>query len=181
MTGTDTLFRGAVEEYLKAYAGYFNYENMLHGHLDASRFYGWVEQASHYRKIAGSIVLSSGCGSGGDLLAFMEAGALKSCGIEVDGNLAALARKRFEGTDFQDTVEVQVYDGSVLPYEEGFFDIVFSMHVIEHTKDPALYLVELFRVLRPGGIIFLDLPNRYYRMEQHILIPYIHFLPTSRR
>jgi SAM-dependent methyltransferase len=180
VNGSD-IFRDAVQQYLSPYAANFNYANMLNGHLDISRFYGWVEDVARYREIVGSDVLCSGCGSAGDLMAFLQAGASRACGIEVDDGLADLARKRFVGTRFESVVAVQVYDGSTLPYESDAFDIVFSMHVIEHTKDPAAYLAELFRVLRFGGIIFLDVPNRYYRIEQHILIPYIHYLPTKQR
>ena len=73
------------------------------------------------------------------------------------------------------------YDGGVLPYESGLFDIVFSMHVVEHTGNPAEYLMELFRVLRPGGILFLDVPSRYYYLEQHTLLPLVHYLPPPSR
>jgi SAM-dependent methyltransferase len=179
--GQGGVFEEAVEQYLKPYAGNFNYENMLDGHLDLSRFRRWVDQASQYRKVVGSTVLSSGCGSAGDLYAFMEAGARNAHGIEIDQDLAGLARKRFHGSPYDNAVEISVYDGLILPYDSNAFDIVFSMHVIEHTQDPALYLSELFRVLRPGGIVFLDVPNRYYKVEQHTLLPYLHYPPTVPR
>lgn len=174
-------FKNAVIQYLKPFEGNFNYETMLSGHLDICRFHSWANEVSQYKEVTGSVVLSSGCGSAGDLFAFMEAGASKAYGIEVSDGLADLARKRFLGTRFEDFVQIDVYDGSVLPYNNDSFDIILSMHVIEHTQNPPLYLTELFRVLRPGGVIFLDVPNRYYKMEQHTLLPYIHFLPMKPR
>jgi SAM-dependent methyltransferase len=48
-----------------------------------------------------------------------------------------------------------------LPFEEGYFDAVFYHHVIEHVDDPAGSLVELSRVLKPGGWIFIGTPNRH--------------------
>ena len=175
------VFRQAVIDYLKPSEGNFNYEYMLDGHLDASRFEILVKQVEPYRPIAGSRVLSSGCGSAGDLWAFMRAGAARGFGIEVTDDLAQLARERFRGTEFEPAVQIDVYDGSVLPYQPDMFDIIYSMHVIEHTPGPAQYLDELCRVLRPGGIIFMDVPNRYYKLEQHSGVPYIHFPPVRLR
>ena len=33
-------------------------------------------------------------------------------------------------------------------------------HVIEHTEDPITALINAFRVLRPGGILFLSVPDK---------------------
>ncbi len=172
-------FLRAVYAYLKPYEQFFHYQVLLNGHLDVSRFKPWVEQVNQYRVVSGSTVLSSGCGSAGDLLAFMQQGAARAHGIEVDYGLARLARLRFNNADFDRSVNIEIYDGLKLPYASGSFDIVFSMHVIEHTQDPAQYLIELCRVLRSGGVIFLDVPNRYYKFEQHTMLPYIHW-PSTR-
>jgi ubiquinone/menaquinone biosynthesis C-methylase UbiE len=174
-------FKTAVIEYLKPYESSFNYPILLNGHLDISRFEDWIARVGSYRSIASSTVFSSGCGSAGDLMAFVRAGASKAYGIEVEASLADLGRQRFQGTQYQTAVQIDSYDGEVLPYPAKMFDIVFSMHVIEHTQDPRQYLRELFRVLKPDGVVFLELPNRYYKIEQHTLLPYLHFLPMRLR
>jgi SAM-dependent methyltransferase len=46
-------------------------------------------------------------------------------------------------------------DGTV-PTPDGSFDAVMSTQVLEHVTDPALYLAECFRVLRPGGQLLLS-------------------------
>ena len=46
-------------------------------------------------------------------------------------------------------------DGSV-PCEDESFDAVISTQVLEHVEDPALYLRESFRALRPGGRLLLS-------------------------
>jgi SAM-dependent methyltransferase len=42
---------------------------------------------------------------------------------------------------------------------EGAFDCVFMDQVLEHPKDPGRYLQLSHRVLRPGGVLYLGVPN----------------------
>jgi SAM-dependent methyltransferase len=46
-------------------------------------------------------------------------------------------------------------DGTV-PTADGGFDLVLSSQVLEHVSDPALYLRECYRMLRPGGQLILS-------------------------
>jgi SAM-dependent methyltransferase len=46
-------------------------------------------------------------------------------------------------------------DGTV-PADEASFDAVVSTQVLEHVSDPALYLAEAHRVLKPGGRLLLS-------------------------
>lgn len=47
-----------------------------------------------------------------------------------------------------------------LPFDDEYFDIVVSHHVIEHVQDQHLHLQEIRRVTRPDGIAYLATPNR---------------------
>jgi SAM-dependent methyltransferase len=65
---------------------------------------------------------------------------------------------RFEGADIPGnphaTIELE-RDGS-LPVPDQTFDAVISTQVLEHVADPARYLSECHRVLRPGGKLLLS-------------------------
>lgn len=56
-----------------------------------------------------------------------------------------------------------------LPFENEFFDVVISNHVIEHVSDHGRHLGEIRRVLKPGGVVYMATPNRSSPiMEGHV-------------
>jgi len=46
------------------------------------------------------------------------------------------------------------------------FDVVFAQHVLEHVRDPMLFLRSAFTLLRPGGILILAVPNLGSRTQR---------------
>ncbi|MEX2426070.1 MAG: class I SAM-dependent methyltransferase [Thermomicrobiaceae bacterium] len=61
-------------------------------------------------------------------------------------------------------------DAEALPFREGSFDVVISSDVIEHLPVVTSHLLDVRRVLRPGGRYLLKTPNRrpaelYYRLR----------------
>ena len=52
--------------------------------------------------------------------------------------------------------QVEIRSDGSLPLGDGSFDAVMSTQVLEHVGDPAVYLDESFRVLRPGGRLLLS-------------------------
>jgi SAM-dependent methyltransferase len=71
--------------------------------------------------------------------------------------------------------------GPVLPFADASFDVVVSNHVIEHVgeRDEQLrHLAEARRVLRPGGVLYLAVPNRWSLVEPHYRLPFLSWLPA---
>jgi SAM-dependent methyltransferase len=56
-------------------------------------------------------------------------------------------------------------DAARLPFHDATFDTVLSTEVLEHVSDPARCVVELNRVLRPGGTLILTTPFLYWIHE----------------
>lgn len=52
--------------------------------------------------------------------------------------------------------DITLADDGSIPLEDASVDLVLSTQVLEHVNDPALYLSESFRVLRPGGSLVLS-------------------------
>lgn len=57
--------------------------------------------------------------------------------------------------------------GDDLPFKEGTLDYVLSSHVIEHFYDPVKALREWYRVIKPGGYIFVIAPHRDRMFDKH--------------
>lgn len=69
-------------------------------------------------------------------------------------------------------------DGTDLPFEDQSYDFVHSSAVLEHVGSEsrqALFLQELWRVARKG--IFVTTPNRWFPVEFHTILPFLHWLP----
>jgi SAM-dependent methyltransferase len=102
--------------------------------------------AAWYR---GKRVLDAGCGHGRYLAAFAGMGA------EVVG-LDAGRGPELAGVP-QGDPRISVVQGSVLrlPFRDASFDLVFSDGVIHHTPDPRAAFLELARVVKPGGALYV--------------------------
>jgi hypothetical protein len=68
-------------------------------------------------------------------------------------------------------------DGRALPFRDGAFDVVFSNSVIEHVGDLASQRQFAREVARVGRAYWVETPNRWFPVEQHLLTPFIHWLP----
>jgi len=51
-----------------------------------------------------------------------------------------------------------VADGHDIPFPDETFDLIISQAVLEHVKQPRRVVAEMLRVLKPGGLIFVDVP-----------------------
>jgi hypothetical protein len=70
-------------------------------------------------------------------------------------------------------------DGRCLPFPDRSFDLVFSNSVIEHVGDAASQKQFAREVSRVGRAYWVQTPNRWFPVEQHLLTPLIHWLPKN--
>ena len=63
----------------------------------------------------------------------------------------------------------KLVSGERIPFEDAFFDVAISNHVIEHVSNQQGQLNEICRTLKPTGCVYLATPNRTSPfMEGHI-------------
>lgn len=123
-------------------------------------------------------VLVSGYGAGSEMIAARQAGLGEVHGLEVDQIWVDVAQLR---TAAIPDMHPSLYGGMLLPYADARFDMLMSCHVIEHTKDPQLYLHECMRVLTAGGFLSLEFPHRYHHTKLHTPLPSFEWLPRYMR
>lgn len=63
-------------------------------------------------------------------------------------------------------VEV-ISDAHRLPFAAGSIDIIYSIAVLEHVRKPWIVAEEIYRVLRPGGYIVVELPFLNVIHDEH--------------
>ena len=122
-------------------------------------------------------VLDSGCGNG------LSVQLLRDAGVDAWGNdLSALRKWQWRNHPHRDRLVVA--DTGKLPFPDGYFDVALSSGVLEHigvdeiggetysvTPRPerhelrSRFIRELLRVVRPGGVLYLDFPNGAFPID----------------
>lgn len=74
---------------------------------------------------------------------------------------------------------IKIADGRCLPYEDGSFDLVFSNSVIEHVGDTEEMMQFSRECERVGESIYIQTPNRWFPVDAHLGVAFIHWLPRS--
>lgn len=67
----------------------------------------------------------------------------------------------------EDTPRAVVAAAEAIPYPNDTFDTILSHEVLEHVSDDRAAVLEMVRVLKPGGRIVIFAPNRWYPFETH--------------
>jgi ubiquinone/menaquinone biosynthesis C-methylase UbiE len=134
--------------------------------IKAKKIESVIQDALQKSAIEDMNMLDIGCGVG--LITEYFAEKNKVYCVDVDDNLKVADRSK---------LVFALVTSSALPFDDNFFDIVISNHVIEHVPDQSMHINEIKRVLKPGGICYLATPNWNYPIEPHYKIPLIHYFP----
>jgi len=102
-------------------------------------------------------LLDVGCSLGYTLRAAQNLG-LECVGTDIASYALEACRKQ--------GLKAEMGDLENMPFAEGSFRIVIMKHVLEHTSNPRGALKEAYRVLQPGGALFIAVPHAEYRKAQ---------------
>ena len=104
-------------------------------------------------------VLEVGCGLGD--LAGLLSEHFSCVGIDQLDESVAESRRRAPHADIR-----RMSAEDLSPFDDGSFDAVVSLHVIEHLTDPAHVINEVFRLLTPGGLWMFATPQPDYWLRR---------------
>lgn len=76
-------------------------------------------------------------------------------------------------------VKVVLYEGDYFPFAAKEFDIAWSNAVIEHVGGYNKQLLFLSELIRTSKSIFITTPNRWFPIEVHTRLPFLHYLPKK--
>lgn len=140
----------------------FTGERHMTEQLDQELALGQIEHMVRYAFVApfalGKKVLdiASGSGYGSQYLALQ--GATEVVAVEIDSEAIKYAQKHHS----HPAVRFVQSDAHAVPQlENAAFDVIVSFETIEHLLRPRDFLLELRRLLKPGGQLFLSCPNDY--------------------
>jgi ubiquinone/menaquinone biosynthesis C-methylase UbiE len=149
----NALFSGDVPAALKPYSSVgANYGSVTD--TRAQLFKNRVEWLKKTKGQNGTAIkmLDVGASSGVFVEAARKAG-VSAFGIEPSTEGVQTAASR--GIDLVQSVAEK------MPFEDASFDVVHSHHVFEHLANPLAAATEIFRVTKPGGLVFIEVPNQF--------------------
>ncbi|WP_204102582.1 MULTISPECIES: class I SAM-dependent methyltransferase [Spirulina sp. CCY15215] len=114
--------------------------------------------------------LDAGCAWGYGTRFFREK-SQKIYALEPDATFIAIAKYRYNDIEFiQSPLEKT-------PFASEFFDAIITCDTLEHVQDEVLCLSEIFRILKPEGILVITTPHRglFGFLDPENAIPYVEY------
>lgn len=105
----------------------------------------------------GERIFDCGCGLGWTMKVIEELYDCRLAGIDND-----VPRLRTASVEIGPGVQIAAADVLELPFADASFDKVILSEVLEHVPDDLASLLEVKRVVRPGGLIAITVPNHNY-------------------
>jgi O-antigen biosynthesis protein len=152
------------------------------GQLEIEHYHRYLLAREFCREVD-VLDIAAGEGYGTALLAQVAKSAV---GIEIDANVVAAAQREF----VRPNLRFEQGDACAIPLANSSIDVAVSFETLEHLIEQDMFLAELRRVLRPGGLLIISTPdcdayspvgtppNPYHRRElsrsefEHILSKY---------
>lgn len=123
----------------------------------------------------GLVVADVGC-SGGTIAARLREAGASVVGLDIDEPGIAKAAARY-GADAGPAFVCG--DSMAVPLADASVDVVVCNHIYEHVVSPEALVAELRRVVRPDGVVYLGLGNRWGVVEPHYRLPFLSYLPRG--
>lgn len=113
-------------------------------------------------------VLDLGCGAGQYLVQLHSMG-FECFGADISEEMLNVTREKFVSHQLDDVTLINS-DCYKLPLEENYFDLIVCIGVLEYLDSEKKALLEMKRMIKPGGFVIVTFPN-FYKLR-NLLDPY---------
>jgi ubiquinone/menaquinone biosynthesis C-methylase UbiE len=140
--------------------------------------------------IEGQLWLDGGCGTGFPSRPLLERGC-RIVGVDASQGMLGIAQTQINSQPCEGRLFCRIATIEKLPLRDNAFDGVICSSVIEYLHDPKACLEELHRVLKPGGVLLISVPNSQSALRRFLKFthsmsgslfnqPWPHYLKYSR-
>ncbi len=112
------------------------------------------------RDLEGKTVLDLGCGTGALIPALAGITGINYLGVDAAPNMVQESQNLLHSLQLEDTFSIKTSDVRDVPVEDGSFDRVVGMGLLEYFDDPTPVIREACRVCLPGGLIVFSTPRK---------------------
>jgi 2-polyprenyl-3-methyl-5-hydroxy-6-metoxy-1,4-benzoquinol methylase len=120
-----------------------------------------IEEAKRYlADLRNARVLEVGCGRGATLLELARCGA-NVVGLDYAESSISTCEALRSTVGLDGRADFVLGDARSLPFASESFDLVYSIGLLEHFEQPSVLLSEQHRVLRPGGFLLVQVPQKF--------------------
>ena len=137
----------------------------------AAKMTAVIEHFLGREDLNGLQVADIGC-SGGIIADEMRSSGACVIGLDIDVSGLRRAQTRFGGD-----VDFVCASSERMPFADSSMDVMLCNHVYEHVVSQTSLFAELRRVVKPSGVIYLGLGNRFGVIEPHYRLPFLSWLP----
>lgn len=111
-------------------------------------------------KFSSRRILDVGCGTG-HFLNYAHSRGWDTYGVDISP---------WAGKYIKDKFNFKIFIGELedARFQSNFFNVVHMSHVLEHVRNPSATLKEGRRILKPEGILIVEVPNEFYYLRYKI-------------
>lgn len=151
----------------------------------AERVFAQFDPIVHFRDwVKGKNVVDFACGGGGKSVYFAHEGAQRVVGLDMNEEFIREAGDFAKQHGVEEKCAFVVSDVRKTNLPDNEFDGVILNDAIDHIPHPERALREAHRILKPGGLIFINFESYYYFWGHHlwdaIRIPWLHLFTSEK-
>ncbi len=131
------------------------------------------------KDIASVKVLDWGCGRGGYVGSLLSKG-IDAYGVDIDKVVLEQSKSLFTDKKWNHEERiVLISTDNKSPFDNEYFDFIFSDQVIEHVSNVTSLFNELNRISKSGALNLHRFPAKYRVVEPHLFMPFVHWIPKG--